>query len=77
MFEKQKGAMTLFCDECDSELDEKFSRGEFQEMIEEAKRTGWRIAPDADKDDGWSHICEDCSQSTSSRLAQAQKLFGG
>ncbi len=55
------------CDECPNETEE---YDDFDELVAEAKKAGWKIAP---ADDGYTHTCPTCA--SSSRLERQRKLF--
>jgi hypothetical protein len=56
MTHKFGGQYSMECDECGCE----YTFGsDFMDMIEEAKKAGWKILPDGD---GWKHFCPDCAE---------------
>ena len=58
----------LLCDQCQCETD---VFDDFDEMISEAKRSGWKIIPSPDR---FTHTCPDCAGQ--GRLARQRELFG-
>lgn len=55
------GNLTMACDECGAELADSYGRDEFQEMVDRAKREGWRITHLGGGH--WSHACVSCARS--------------
>lgn len=74
MIERQNGAKTLLCDDCDEPLGEFFPNGQFNDMIAHAKKEGWAVKPDGQGD--WTHLCPDCRGGNTSSLAAQRKLLG-
>ncbi len=57
MIHKEFGKFIMECDGCGHETD---PHKDFQDMIDEAKATGWLITKDDDDDDTWVHYCTAC-----------------
>lgn len=70
MIQKDGNQLQIVCDECGNEYPEVFDKEDFQEMINAAKRSDWKVTPDGEG--GWSHVC--CEPK--SRLERAKALFG-
>lgn len=65
--------MEIECDSCPNTTD-LFDRTEFSAMVATAKSDGWEIAPDPQREGGYSHACPSCRGG--SRLQRAKDLFG-
>ena len=74
MIERQKGAKTLLCDDCEEPLGEFFPSGQFDTMIAHAKAQGWAVKPDGMG--GWTHLCPDCRGGSTGGVAAQRKLLG-
>ena len=74
MIERQKGAKTLLCDDCEEALGEFFPNGQFEAMIAHAKAQGWAVKPDGRG--GWTHLCPDCRGGSTGGVAAQRKLLG-
>jgi len=57
--DKELGTFTMYCDEIGCDHEETFDTdGDWQEMIQQAKDSGWKFTKD---DDEWRHICPACA----------------
>lgn len=65
MIENFGGNLTMECDSCGKELKDAYGRDEFQEMINAAKRSGWRIRHLGGGQ--WAHGCPECARSATAR----------
>ena len=74
MIERQKGAKTLLCDDCEEPLGEFFPNGQFDALIARAKAQGWAVKPDGIG--GWTHLCPDCRGGSTTSVAAQRKLLG-
>ena len=74
MIERQNGAKTLLCDNCEEPLGEFFPNGQFDALIAHAKAQGWAVKPDGIG--GWTHLCSDCRGGSTSTVAAQRKLLG-
>ena len=71
MIIREYGCEKMVCDLCDTA--EHIIEGDFNSEVAIAKGDGWKIT----KPEGqWQHTCPSCAGSSTSRLAQAQKLLG-
>lgn len=56
--ERYQGKSQLICDDCGDSQDRTYASDEFDVMVSDAKRDGWKIQ----KIDGeWAHFCPSCS----------------
>ena len=74
MIDRQNGAKTLLCDDCEDALGEFFPNGQFEAMIAHAKAQGWAVKPDGRG--GWTHLCPDCRGGSTGGVAAQRKLLG-
>lgn len=58
--ERQKGEITLICDDCGDDLGKSFDKDDFRGMIDHAKAEGWSVKKDTLDDSEWVHLCPDC-----------------
>jgi len=51
----------MYCDECNTVLDNYYCNDDFQEIIQRAKSEGWLIKKDKTRGE-WNHYCPDCRE---------------
>lgn len=55
--ERYRGQSQITCDDCGESQPRTYEADEFDVMVADAKRDGWRMQ----KEDGeWCHYCPDC-----------------
>ena len=62
MIEKDRKSkkFTMHCDQMGCEKSQEFNtRGDFKEMVRQAKESGWMICKDMDF---WNHTCPSCAE---------------